>query len=687
MPGDWSITITDTNNTTYSPALLTPRGEVLPRRIPQANGRPILEFGVAPERDSNGSPKWFDAKFEEADVSVSLDGTDQPYDTLVGMRDRPSAGVVILRAQGGDELEKPVSLDVDGARPTHEIATDIVSNNTSYNTDIPRPSTTTDEGVQVQSRSGFASSDLEHQRPDSPVHVANNGDVTLHQTLFFNDPSTTLSSEGDEIAFDINLEYEIPPERVGVALLTDVGSSHIGLSFKVDGVEIGRIFPGATFSSTPKWVQATGRDERLAPGTHEVVIEVTDSTGAAGGGLTAVTPSGIAAYDDAYSYRFDPDLVQGPTLYPVTFVWVGFREPLTTRAVNDIDYRTYWADNEAGELNISNGEVGFGTQGPQASRDFPRAGPVIEVEVGLSAYGDDSTKTPEQGFKRHRLTAHRIDADLETLPLVVDEQFEGTVAEVLTELTDTLRGDFVWTYDTDSNGDGVVRFVQTGDRSTIQSDIEAYSVEKRVDRVLDEVTVRGHPVDISGEAVRVQHDTAVDVSRDDLVENSETVTDAVTGKTYERGVHYSVDYDAGTITADSTPSRADPIEDESRVRLSYQFQPGATVEASSKGTPVQSETIDALPLRSDRACRLAGEQLLEALSTPAFDATAELRGNTTYSVVTDLASGRLPASNLATVDTEATPAGASVRLEGRQDIGAAVAALRERLEGLARSSR
>jgi len=685
--GDWAVEVTDTTGSTTRPPLLSPAGEVLPRRIPTANGRPTLELGVPPRRDAQGDPTWFASRFEEADVEVRLDNTRQPYATLIGVRDRPSDGVTVLRVRGGDELDQPVDVSVDGATPTHTVARDIVQSNTAYETDIPDPGGAIDTAVRIQTRTGFSSSDIETQRPTSPRYVTASGAVSLHQTCFFTAPSGSLETDGDELALEATLDYEIPAESVGVALLTDQGTDHVGLSMSVDGVEIGRIQPGASFSSPPTWVERTGRDERLAPGTHTARFEVVETSTAAVSSLNKASPDGIALFDDRFGHGFDPALVYGPSLYPLLSTFVAFREPLTTRAVEGITYNTFWQDNEAGSVWISNGESSSSTVGPKADKDFPRPGAVVEVQVGLSAYGTDPAKTPEQGFKVQTLREHRIDADLRDLPLVVNETFQGTVADVLTQLTETLRGDFVWTYDTDASGDGIVRFVRSGSRSSTHNDIERYEVTKRVDSVLDEVTVRGHPVPIAGEGIRVEQGTAVALQRDALVEGTETVVDDVTGEVYERGTHYTVDYGAGTITALAAPPLNEPIEDGSRVRVDYQFRPSATVRRSTATTPIRARVVDELPLRSDRACRLAGQQLLDAVASPSYDAVADLRGNQTYSPVTDLVGGRLPVSDLETVDIEATPAGATVRLEARQSVDATVQALRQRLESIAEYSR
>lgn len=677
-----SVTITDNDGTTHSPAVydLT--------RNPAANGRPALELGVLPQRDGSGDPKWFDSKFEGASITVSVDGTDEPVDTIIGVRD--AGDLTHLTAEGGSELDQRVDVSFDGAIETHTAAQQVVEDNTSYGTDIPTPSTTVDEGVLVQDKSaGFASTDIEPPGDDSPIHVTSAGEVTLYQTLFFHDPSTTLSSDGDEISFAITTDYFIPADQVGIGVDTDIGSDHVGLEMRVDGLVVGEIKPGADVGSAPVWVNRVGADDPLAPGDHDVTIAVTADADAAGNATTDATPTGVALYDDRYTYSFDAALVDGPGLYPQQFAAnVRFREPLVTRAVTGVGVRGYFQDNEAGQWYVSNGEVAYSP--PDGSSgfeyDFTRRGAVIDLEIALQAYGSDASKTPQSGFKCETLTGYRLEAGLEDMPMVVDETFEGTVGDVLTDLADTLRGDFVWTYDTDGSGNPIVRFVRSGSRSTTDDSIEDYDVTKRWDGVLDEVTVNGGPTRVAGEGLRIQHSQAKALDRDRLVKDSESVYDP-DGTTYERGTHYTIDYADGTITADPNPAGAAPIPDASVVRVDYEFQPQATLQRDGASTPIRSETVDLLALRSDRACRLAAKQLLDAVASPTYDASVQLRGNTTYSAVTDLVSGRLPASNLDTVDIEATPAGTTVRLEARQSLSGAVSAIEDRISSVARNSR
>jgi len=689
MAGSWDITITDNNGTTHSPALYSPRGEALPRRKPAANDRPTLEFGVKPKRDSNGDAKWLDSKFDEADVSVAYNNTTQPYSTIIGVEDRPLDGIVVLEAIGGEELEKPVDVTFDGAVPTDEAARRVITDNTSYGVDAPQPSTTVTEDVLVEDETdGFAASDLVPPDEDVPVYVTDEGTVTLHQTLFFDQPSTDLSTVGDSVSFTFTSNYSIPSDRVGVAIDTDTTGPLVGLELSVDGAVIGTVAPGTTTDSAPAWIRREGSDERLAPGTHELVVEVTAVEDASGADLTAMSPTGVAVYDDGYGYTWDPDLVNGPQLYPLDRVDAVFKEPLVTRAVTGVSARGYFAANDPGPMIVGNGETDFAAMGPQVDTDFADPGAVATLRIGLNASGQDASKTPETGHRATEVTGYKLRADLETLPLVVGETFEGTVADVLTELTDTLRGDFVWTYDTDGNGDPIVRFVRSGARSQTQDALEGYRLKKRMDGVLDEVRVLGGDVRVDGEAVRVEHGSAVELDRDRVVKSSETVTSPDGQTVYERGTHYTIDYESGTITADDSPSRTDPIPNNSLVRVSYEFQPSATVTRDGATDPLRSETVDMLALRSDRACRLAAQYLVDATGTPTYEASATIRGNVTYSPVAELVGARLPTGlSLDTVTIEADAGGTDVRLDAQQSLGGAVQALQERIERVARYSR
>lgn len=682
MPGDWDITITDINNTTHDPALVTPGAEVYPRRIPKANGRPRLQFGVPPKRDSSGDPKWFGSEFEGADVSVSLNGTDQPYDTLVGFEDRPSAGVTILEAEGGSELDKPVNKSF-GVIPTHEAAEQVIQE-TSYQADVPTPSTTREDGVAlIDSPTEVRDKDVDPIPEDSPAYVAN-GELSAHQSLFFHDPSTTLSSVGDSLSFSFTLGYSIPAERVGFGFLIDSVSDPVGLEFAVDGTVIGELQPGEE-PNGPAWLQSVGSDERLAPGSHTATVSVTAERDAGGTFLNGTTPTGVAVYDDGFDYVFDKDLTDGPALYGDE-IPVSLSEPLVTRAVVGASFRGYWQDNvPARTTKLSNGvddnyDSLVNVFVPNV--EFDSRGAKLDATVRLEPYGNDSAKTPEEGFNVTTLVGLKVKADLEDMPLVVEETVEGPVGDVLTGLGDVLRGDFVWTFGTDSQGNEQISFVRTGTRSSSQSEIEGYDIEKRIDRVLDEVTVIGSPTSVSGEGVRVDHANPSELERDRLVEGSETVSDG-DGTTYTRGEQYTIDYENGIIQFEPNPNLKPAIPDKSRVQVSYRFEPKATVRADNATAPIRSTTVPELPLKSDGACRLAADELLQAARTPTYVASASIRGNVTFSPVKELASSVLPGGNLETTDIKSTPAGTDIRLEARQAVGDAVDALRDRVESVA----
>jgi hypothetical protein len=275
--------------------------------------------------------------------------------------------------------------------------------------------------------------------------------------------------------------------------------------------------------------------------------------------------------------------------------------------------------------------------------------------------------TESQGDDINELQGVEIQADLETMPLTVNDTIEMTVGEGLTFLGDSLRGDFAWTLESDAGNSPpeTVRFVRTGSRTNAESNIEAYNIRKSTADLLDEVKVIGHAVTTT-ERVRVDHDTAVDLTRDRLVDNSETVNTPDRDQPAELDTHYAIDYSAGTITVDSNPGNATAIPDGELITVEYKFEPSATVTVDSPSTPKQTKVVPELPLRSDRACQLAAQAILDQASTPDYTATAEIRGDTTYSVVESLSSSRFPTTALETTDVTATPAGAQVRLEGQQ---------------------
>jgi hypothetical protein len=677
----WSITITDTNSTDYTPPLLSPPGEEFPQRRPQANGRPLLEIAVPPERDSSGDPQWFGSEFEEADVSVSFDGTTQPFDTLIGVEDRAGTAqdYVILTIEGGDVTQKPVDREF-GIIETHLAAKEVIEQDAGVTADVPTPSTTTDEDVLVQDRlEGIATSDLFRPIPDDkPVQITSDNTLTQQQTLFLDEISPSLSAPGDSESKDITLGYDVPADRVSMGIVIPAVTDVVGIECKINGTVIGEIQPGEDFGST-QWVRFEGGDERIPAGNYTMSIECTQDTDDARRDLTGVAVEGYAFYDNKFSYTFDAALNDGPELYPQS-QQVRFNPAIVTRAVPALRIRSYWANQETGANQLDNGTELYAAPGGEAdsSFSFDQRGPLARGGVYLGRYGD-------RGQFTQKCTGYRLFADLETMPLVVDETLTGTVGDVLDDLAQVARGDFVWAYDTDSGGSPTIRFVRTGSRTSTQNDLEDYSVRKSVGDRLDQVTVRGGRVDVTGEGLTLQHGTAVVLNRDAIVGDSETVYEIGRGTVYERGASndYTIDYQNGTITANANGA----IADGERVRVSYRFQPSATDTDDSVSTVVRSATVDIPQLSSDQACRLAAGEILDAAQSPDYTASATIRGNTTYSVVAALASSVLPATDLDTVDIQADAAGTQVRLEGQQSLGGAVADIRDRIESVARYTR
>jgi len=650
----WSITITDNQGGTHTPHIYAPPGEAHPREIPAVNGVPTLEFGVLP-RDSGS---WFDAKFENSDISVSKDGTSQPYSRLIGPVDDSSQGIVTLRADGGEELNKRVD-ESFGVLPTHEAANTLVTDYTSYSTDIPTPSTTRTDNVTIKtiSSGGFTSADIRKIPEDSPATINGSGYLTATQSLWRTTSTSALASEGDEFTFNFTTNHSIPKERVGAALNTDVDSDHIGVEMSVDGTVIHTIRPGESFDPSPAWSFSVGSDDRLAPGSHTLTVSVTSPEDSAGNPLDGLTPDMVCVYDDQYhdASGFDADLNATPDLYAAHTVY--FVPPLVTRSVRGLSVTSVTWGGDPGAWLFRNDPSDTYASGTDA--DFPDHGAVADVAVRIT--------TESQGDDINELQAVTIQADLETMPLTVNDRVEGTVAEGLTFLSESLRGDFAWTLDSDAGNSPpeTVRFVLTGSRTNTQNDLEAYNIRKSTEGLLDEVKVIAGAVTTS-EQIRVDHDTAVDLTRDRLVEDSETVRTPDRDQPAEKGTHYSIDYENGTITVDSNPSNATAIPDAELITVEYKYEPSATVTVSSPSTPKQTRVVSELPLRSDRACQLAGKQILDAASTPDYWATARLPADTTYSVVKSLSSSRFPPSSLETTDISATPTGSQVRLESQR---------------------
>jgi len=197
------------------------------------------------------------------------------------------------------------------------------------------------------------------------------------------------------------------------------------------------------------------------------------------------------------------------------------------------------------------------------------------------------------------------------------------------------------------------------------------------------VKVLGGSVETS-EQVRVNHDTAVSLVKDRLDEDSEAVRAPGYDQPLSRGDHYTMNYSDGTVTVNSNAGEYDAVPDDELITVTYQFQPTATVTVDNPPTDKRTKVTPELPLRSDRACRLAGKQILDAASSPGYEATIEIRADGPYSVVEQFDAARLPAGNLDTVNNETTPTGVRILAEASQTAGQIIGDVEERLTNVAK---
>ena len=208
---------------TIAPAVLDE-----PEIVPSINGQPEVQIPVRRE-DAWLSPTY-DQAAQRPTMRVWRDGERQPIDELRNVSHE--TGRTILTGVGGVALEQRVQATFDIER-RHSAAAQLIGNNTSYGVDVDTPDTDilTDQlQYSLSTTAGFA--DRLDAGPSDPV-VAEGGTTRVAQTSFTltaneivnqgafsgnqvfdssyaDGVAIELSSSGDFLEFDFELEYDIP---------------------------------------------------------------------------------------------------------------------------------------------------------------------------------------------------------------------------------------------------------------------------------------------------------------------------------------------------------------------------------------------------------------------------------------------------------------------------------------------
>jgi hypothetical protein len=694
----WYIEVEHPSGYVHTPTVLT--GQTSPQRNPVAKGLPTITIPVRQDE------RWSDESFNDAPMRVWKDGDRQPVDRLETVEQ--TEGVTILRGRGGLALQNRYQAEINQQR-TAALAREAIAETTGYTPNVDAPETTREDGVALYTarRDGDFESRLARARSD-PV-IVEDGAVKLAQTAFPQDAvsdgvrpgsstdgtdTTTggaynegvaarLDAEDERLRFTFETGHGIPAKHVGIKI-RDFTPSVSLVRVLWDGVELSRV--GNTKGLS--WHDVAQRFESVAGPIrageeHELVFEVAEE-------YSDYRLDVVALYDKRQSLRTsfpNPDggenqsgALAGPELYPHLYP-LPFEAFVPPRAVvgGHLDADGRGDGSGIGSLGMTNGEASsykftYDTDEPYEI-GFDDPGPEIRPRVTLERYGDDPDRDtiPTTGFETQHLTRLSLSADLEDVPLTVNQSFDNSLESVLSTLADDANA--VWEFRREGDVESV-EWTQLGQRVPDRTpEISSYSTTKDNSKRVEKAVVYGGTRDITNEYHYVTDASApIALKHDRLQQATVTVVGTTSGVEMDRSNDYTVDHAAGEIV----PQAGGRINDGDGLDVSYSFQTYG--KWALEGVVEPRETVvDATGLVSDFAATQAAKAIVDELSEPLHRGTLTVSGDEVgFSVVSAIAAADLPGTagsglgGLQIKEVEHEPGEARIRFGSRRTIESVV---------------
>jgi len=672
--------------------------------LPALNAKPEVRIPVPPK------DRWLAADFEgvEPAMRVWLDGQRLPIDELRSIE--PGNSEVVLVGEGGKELDKPISREVDQEEAWLE-ARDTIQTETSYATNFDDPATESEE-ILLQDISTESEFDTVLSQQATDAYQVVNGGVEPHQTCFTTEgedsdssdsPTTrtdgaysggtaaTFGSTGQTRTWNFTTQYDIDPGDFEIAIrwASNGGSLDAAdVEWSVDGDVVSRYSPGNDDADDPRWeteiiasdLLDSGLDSTLSAGSHSLTAEVIDT------GTDDFVVDVVAPLDTRFNYTFDNTLdssggaLDGPQYFPdgpaVDFVdaetvrnVVGGRATTSFTSVEDGQQLAVSNDRGKSYKTASNTET--------IDKSFADAGASLRLQATLGRTGSQST-TPKTGIEPQRIDSYELYATVENSPVLENRRTEATVGDWLQAIADYSDSLYELTYDESVPGIRV-EWTRSGQRTGTSDDaIVDYNIEKDL-RAYKKATVRGSAQSRAGEQITANHGTAVDLDEDELVTAKESVRAASDGTLYENKVDYTVDYKNGSITALSDGN----IADGQSIIVDYLYEPVGTYEAPNYD-PAADRALPSKKINSVTTQRQADQAALvlqQNLDTPLVEATVTLsRADAQRSLIEALQLLDLPTNRkLETQSVENSPEQVVLQLGSRDQIEEVIRDLEQRL--------
>jgi halocyanin-like protein len=317
------------------------------------------------------------------------------------------------------------------------------------------------------------------------------------------------------------------------------------------------------------------------------------------------------------------------------------------------------------------------------STDFGDYGEVIRWRLGLQGYGSRTSTTPTEGYKRPEIDSWQLDADLEDIPLLVDQYYDGSAKSALNEIAQQY-GDALWALNTDANGNLSFEWAEPGQRTTDRdAPVLDYSTTKTVEDAVEKVTIKGSKQVSRGEQVTANHGSWIQLSETDVLLGQESVVDESTSEEYTYRTDYDLDVSDGRIKTLQNGN----IPDGQALSVDYWYKPSGSYTVSGAGNDPREIKRELPNLPTDRACGQVARLLAEDLSDPLYEATVDLPPDASdWSVVEAINLDQLPYDALEPRDTEETPSGVRLRLGSRDSAAERIGQVRQLLGSVSQRS-
>lgn len=662
-PSGWYVEVVHPSGYVHRPATMD---DPAPQRNPVANALPTISVPV------RRSEKWSHPSFEDAEMRVWYDGQREPIDTLEEVEQTEQA--TVLRGRGGQELERRYTDEIT-QQPVDEWAREAISSTTGYVPHVDTPNTTREDGVVLDTAQRDGDWQTRLSPADTDPIVIQDGAVKLGQSCYLmdsvegtwrlgsgstglDDPAfngggaLVLGEQGDRIRFAIRTEYDIPAEHVGIRI-RDQSYGPGDVKMRWDSTTLARLTQQTglgwrelgTYSprgSVPTYQSGIGADIRAGE-PHTLEFEAQ--------GASEFALDMVAVYDDRFSYTWpNPGsengggALAGPELYPQARD-VTFDAPVPPRTVVGGRLRVggRGVAGEVGRVGLSNTQgrdYGIESNTKTIAIDFGDPGPSLQPLVTLERTGDDPSRdrAPTRGYESQWLEWYNLQADLEDIPMVVNQSFDGSLVDVLSSVADSNNSIFEYRRTGPIES---VEWTQPGQRTADRSpSVSEYEVMKSTAERVQKAVVYGGTRDATGVTVVVLDGEAgksVDLQHSHLKQGTVTIESRKTGARMRPGDDYTVDHQQGILHLDPDGRMAATSEYD----VSYSYQ--AYGEATLPDVETPRETVEeSSGVTSNFAAQQTAEAVIDELREPVTRGTITVSGNEGFSVVEALAGADLP---------------------------------------------